>query len=481
MLFVDVDTAVTVPVNMLALTDDTDFKSQETSVAYNASGMALKWNFQTTAGVTSQTAVTPTSGGDYDWTHLGGAMYKIEIPASGGASINNDTEGVGYFSGICTGVLSWRGPDICFRASGINDKLIDSTYDTNRGLAGLALPAAAAEASGGLYTRGSGAGQINQQANGQVDVNLARWLNTAPLALSSQQVQAIVPDTQKVDVNTIKTNPVANAGTVTFPTNATLASTTNITAGTITTVSGNVNGNVSGTVASVVGAVGSVTGNVGGNVNGSVGSVAGNVVGSVGSVAGNVSGNVNGSVGSVAAGGITASSIAANAFTAAKFASDYYTAVQALIIDDATPFHGADIATILSDVVAISGRLPAALIGGRIDATVGAMQNGVITAASIASNALAAAKFAADYYAAVNAEVVDALATDTYAEPSGVPTATATIAAKLGRLYQVLIEGLVVDSNTNELQFKNAAGTVLWKKAFTDVGGVYTEGSKQAS
>ena len=44
-----------------------------------------------------------------------------------------------------------------------------------------------------------------------------------------------VPNTQKVDLETIKTNPVVNAGTVTFPTTATLASTTNITAGTITT------------------------------------------------------------------------------------------------------------------------------------------------------------------------------------------------------------------------------------------------------
>lgn len=32
-----------------------------------------------------------------------------------------------------------------------------------------ALPNAAAEAAGGLYTRGSGAGQINQNANGQID------------------------------------------------------------------------------------------------------------------------------------------------------------------------------------------------------------------------------------------------------------------------------------------------------------------------
>lgn len=45
-----------------------------------------------------------------------------------------------------------------------------------------------------------------------------------------------IATTQKVDVETIKTNPVVNGGTITFPSNATVASTTNITAGTITTV-----------------------------------------------------------------------------------------------------------------------------------------------------------------------------------------------------------------------------------------------------
>lgn len=44
------------------------------------------------------------------------------------------------------------------------------------------LPNAPAEAAGGLYTRGSGAGQINQQGNGQIDSNVARWLNTAVTA-----------------------------------------------------------------------------------------------------------------------------------------------------------------------------------------------------------------------------------------------------------------------------------------------------------
>lgn len=147
---------------------------------------------------------------------------------------------------------------------------------------------------------------------------------TTTLALTGTTIAT----TQKVDVETIKTNPVVNGGTITFPTTATLASTTNITAGTITTATNvtTVNGLAANvitatsinadaitaakvadgtidaatfaanaitstviandaitdakvaadvTIASVTGAVGSVTGNVGGNVVGSVGSVTG--------------------------------------------------------------------------------------------------------------------------------------------------------------------------------------------------------------
>ena len=120
-----VDTAVTVPVNACQLIDDTDYKSVEASVAYNATGLALYWNFVTVAGVITQTAVTPTdAGGDYDWTAIGNGMYKIEIPASGGASINNDAEGYGYFSGIATGVLSWRGPTIQFSPANVVNSLV---------------------------------------------------------------------------------------------------------------------------------------------------------------------------------------------------------------------------------------------------------------------------------------------------------------------------------------------------------------------
>lgn len=126
-LWMDVDAALSeVPVNIFPLTDDTDFKSREESVAYNASGLELIWHFTTTAGATSATVVTPTTGGDYDWAHQDGGMYTIEIPASAGASINNDTEGFGWFTGVATGVLPWRGPVIGFRAAAMNNVVIDN-------------------------------------------------------------------------------------------------------------------------------------------------------------------------------------------------------------------------------------------------------------------------------------------------------------------------------------------------------------------
>jgi len=157
-MYLDVDAAVVVPVNILPLCDDTDGKSIEPAVVYNSAGMALVWNFVTSAGAYTATAVTPTTGGDYDWGEpvANQGMYSIEIPASGGASINNDTEGYGWFTGVATGILPWRGPTIGFRAAGINDKLCDSAYDATRGLAGTALPAAAADAAGGLAISDAG-------------------------------------------------------------------------------------------------------------------------------------------------------------------------------------------------------------------------------------------------------------------------------------------------------------------------------------
>lgn len=75
--------------------------------------------------------------------------------------------------------------------------------------------------------------------------------------------------------------------------------------------------------------------------------------------------------------------------------------------------------------------------------------------------------------AEVNAEVLDVLNTDTFGAPTGVPAATATLIAKLGRLYEALVQG--VDVTASKKQFKNAAGTVIWEKDLSDDGTTYSE------
>lgn len=128
--------------------------------------------------------------------------------------------------------------------------------------------------------------------------------------------------------------------------------------------------------------------------------------------------------------------------------------VSAILVDTGTTLQ-AEVDGIQADTEDIQARLPVALVAGRIDASVGAMAANVVTAAAIATDAITADKIAAAAITAseapnldaaistratpaqVNAEVVDALNVDTYAEPAqGAPPATATLVQRLQYLYK---------------------------------------------
>ncbi len=195
---------------------------------------------------------------------------------------------------------------------------------------------------------------------------------------------------------------------------------------------------VTGAVGSVTGAVGSVAGNVGGNVTGSVGSVAGNVggnvTGSVGSVVGNLGGNVNGNVvGSV---GSVVGNVGGNV----------------------TGSVGSVVGNVGGSLVGnVEGDVQGNLVGdvqGNVDGSVGSL--------------------AAQAKTDVKAQVVAGLSTDNYAEPTGVPAATTNLAAKIGRVYQSLRNGLTVTATEKTFQDDNTSN--LWKKPLSDDGTTYTEG-----
>lgn len=133
-----------------------------TGLAYNSSGIDL-WYRRAGAALTSITEATQTVSGahsDGGFVHIANGNYRLDLPDAAVASgVDEVTVG-----GTITGYTVY--PAI-IQLTSVN------LQDAVRG--GLtALPNANAEASGGLYTRGTGAGQINQANNGQIDANAAR-------------------------------------------------------------------------------------------------------------------------------------------------------------------------------------------------------------------------------------------------------------------------------------------------------------------
>ncbi len=123
-----------------------------------------------------------------------------------------------------------------------------------------------------------------------------------------------------------------------------------------------------------------------------------------------------------------------------------------------------------TDTADIQTRLPAALVSGRIDASVGAMASSVITASAIASAAITSAKFATD---AIDA---NALKADAVTEiQSGLATAAsqttiigyidtevAAALAILNKLDSALeLDGAVYRFTTNALELAPGGGGVL--------------------
>ncbi len=96
-----VDTALTLIVGPLI--DDTDFKTRETAVAYDAAGMDVDLIVEKTDGTTVKTDVTLTTAGANDWTHKGNGYYEVEITAA-----QNAEEGVATLVGYATGILPFR-------------------------------------------------------------------------------------------------------------------------------------------------------------------------------------------------------------------------------------------------------------------------------------------------------------------------------------------------------------------------------------
>lgn len=159
--------------------------------------------------ITAYTGSTDTATVD-TWTTTPTGTITYEIYGTAPASSTGT---------VSANVTQWNGTNVATPATaGIPEVNVKNWNN----LAAVALPLVPTTAGRTL----------DVSATGEAGVD---WANVGSPTTSLALTGTTIATTQKVDIETIKTNPVVNAGTVTFPTTATLASTTNITAGTITT------------------------------------------------------------------------------------------------------------------------------------------------------------------------------------------------------------------------------------------------------
>jgi hypothetical protein len=173
----------------------------------------------------------------------------------------------------------------------------------------------------------------------------------------------------------------------------------------------------------------------------------------------------------------------------------------------------ADIASVQSDTNDLQNRVPAALVGGRMDSDIGAISTdataannlealldgtggvtlsgtlsgsvgsvaaggitsatfaaGAIDAAAIAGDAITAAKLAAD----VGTEIATATAGTTLSELSqATPSATPTLAQAIMLMYMALRNQ--TDTTSGQISYTNDAGTVIVKCTLADNGVTFTK------
>jgi hypothetical protein len=185
---------------------------------------------------------------------------------------------------------------------------------------------------------------------------------------------------------------------------------------------------------------------------------------------GDITGNLSGSVGSVAAGGITSASIATGAVDADALATDAVEEIRNAVTGGAYSLQ-----TDATGYVKVSDGIGT----GQLSLTAGFLDWNASWDAEVQSevaDGLTAYGASTVTTAQVNAEMVDALSTDTYAEPGqGAPGATLSLAAKINYLYATW-RNKKTQTATEFTLFADDGTTAIAKSTVSDDGTTSTFG-----
>ena len=135
------------------------------------------------------------------------------------------------------------------------------------------------------------------------------------------------------------------------------------------------------------------------------------------------------------------------------------------------------LATVQADTDDLQSRLPAALVNGRMDSHTASIGNNTLTAAATAADFVNEIQSGLSTLTAaqVNAEVLDVLATDLFAELAAVPAASSSLKDKISFLF-MLARNKVTQTASTQTLFADNTTTPVAASATSDVGGTFTRG-----
>jgi hypothetical protein len=188
---------------------DSTTGTPETGVVYNTAGAAfwyrreggVKVSISLVSLAAVDSAYASGSGVGGGFIHIADGLCRLDLPDAALAS----SAGVNFvdYGGAFTDMVVIGG----------RIKLTDFDYNDAVRAGLTALPNAAAEASGGLYTRGTGAGQIAQDANGNIRANLDTIKTQAVTCGAGVTVLASVGTASTSTAQTGDSYAIVNSGT----------------------------------------------------------------------------------------------------------------------------------------------------------------------------------------------------------------------------------------------------------------------------
>jgi hypothetical protein len=202
-------------------------------------------------------------------------------------------------------------------------------------------------------------------------------------------------------------------------------------------------------------------------------------------------------VNGLASGSITAAAIATGAIDADALAADAVAEIADGVWDEARSGHttagtfGQGVASVQGNVTGSVGSVTGSIsgsvasvtgnVGGNVVGSVGSVTgnvggNVVGTVASVTGNvAGSVGSLAAQAKADVNAEMVDVLTTDTYAEPGSVPAATSSLKDKIGFIFAALRNKRLTTATTDTIR-NDADSAAIGAATLDDDGTTFSRG-----